>query len=350
MKKKIVLITGSLGLVGAESVKFFCNKKYEVLGIDNDMRKYFFGLSVNSNKKYLLSKFSNYSHVNIDIRNRNKIEKIFKDNKKKIDLVIHCAAQPSHDWAAKEPHTDFEINANGTLNLLKACLEYSPKSKFIFMSTNKVYGDACNNFKFKENKTRFILEKRNKYSKYGISEDFKIDQSKHSLFGVSKCAADLLVQEFGRYYGLKTAIFRGGCLTGPLHQGAELHGFLSYLLKCNIQNKKYYVKGYSGKQVRDNIHSSDLVNAFWEYYKKPRIGEVYNIGGGIYSNCSIIEASDIISKFSRKKTHLIFEKENRIGDHKWWISDVRKFKKHYPEWKLKYKITDIIEDMYKFSS
>jgi CDP-paratose 2-epimerase len=349
MKKKIVLITGSLGLVGAESVKFFCKKKFNVIGIDNDMRKYFFGASVDKNKKDLQQRFKNYTHINVDIREKKKISKIFKDNSQKIDLIIHCAAQPSHDWAAKEPHTDFEINANGTLNLLKATLDFNPKAKFIFMSTNKVYGDTPNKFNYVEKMKRYSLDPKNKYSKHGISEELTIDQSKHSLFGVSKASADLMVQEFGRYYGIYTAIFRGGCLTGPLHQGAELHGFLSYLLNCNINKKKYYVKGYKGKQVRDNIHSSDLVSAFWNFYKKPRVAEVYNIGGGINSNCSLLEASEMMQNFSGNKTNLIFEKNHRKGDHKWWISDTRKFQKHYPDWKPKYKIIDIIEDMYKYS-
>ncbi len=345
--KKIVLITGSLGLVGAESAKFFCQKKYKVIGIDNDMRKYFFGSSVKKNLKLLSENFKNYLHFSFDIRDKIKLEKLFNHYKKKIDLIIHCAAQPSHDWAAKEPHTDFEINANATLNLLNCVKNYCENSKFIFMSTNKVYGDKINSYQFKETKTRYEPKNNNEILKNGISESMTIDQSKHSLFGVSKVSADLMVQEYARYFNLNTVIFRGGCLTGPLHQGAELHGFLSYLVKCNIEQKKYYVKGYKGKQVRDNIHSSDLVNAFWHFYKYSKLkGEVYNIGGGIYSNCSLLEASDIISQITKKKTKLIFETDNRSGDHIWWISDLRKFKKHYPGWKIKYPIEKIIEDIY----
>ena len=344
--KNVVLITGSLGLVGMETAIFFSKKKYKVIGIDNNMRNYFFGSPVLKNKRFLEEKYNNYKHVFLDIRNKKKIRNLFNHYRKKITLIIHCAAQPSHDWAAKEPHTDFEINANGTLNLLEGCRLYSPNASFIFMSTNKVYGDASNSFKFIEKKTRYELKKSHKYKKFGIPESFTIDQSKHSLFGSSKLSADILVQEYGRYFGLKTAVFRGGCLTGPLHQGAELHGFLSYLFKCNLNNKKYYVKGYKGKQVRDNIHSKDLVNAFWHFYKKPRVAEVYNIGGGIYSNCSILEASEIMQYFSKKKTNLILEKKPREGDHQWWISDIRKFKKHYPGWKINYSIKDIIEDMY----
>ena len=346
--KKIILITGSLGLVGAESVKFFCNKKFRVIGIDNDMRKYFFGSSVKKNLKYLFENYKNYAHLNFDIRNKNKLEKIFKKYKNKIDLIIHCAAQPSHDWAAKEPHTDFEINANATLNLLELTRNFCSKAKFIFMSTNKVYGDRINTLKFRETKTRFEPKFQKDYLKFGISESMSVDQSKHSIFGVSKTAADLMVQEYAKYFDLDTVVFRGGCLTGPLHQGAELHGFLSYLVKCNIYGKKYYVKGYKGKQVRDNIHSSDLVNAFWNYYKfSKKKGEVYNIGGGIYSNCSLIEASNIIQNLTKKKTKLVFEKKNRSGDHIWWISDLRKFEKDFPNWKIQYSINKIIEDIYK---
>tara|TARA_B100001540_G_C15736560_1_gene610170 strand:- start:307 stop:1353 length:1047 start_codon:yes stop_codon:yes gene_type:complete len=344
--KKIVIITGSLGLVGMETSKFFCNKNFHVIGIDNDMRNYFFKSSVLKNKHYLKSTFRNYSHYFFDIRNKKKVTELFKYFSKKIVLTIHCAAQPSHDWAVKEPITDFEINANGTLNILNAQNKYAPNATFIFMSTNKVYGDASNRFRFVEKKTRYDLSHSNKYKKYGIPETFSIDQSKHSLFGASKLSADILVQEFGRYFGMKTGIFRGGCLTGPLHQGAELHGFLSYLLKCNLNNKKYFIKGYKGKQVRDNIHSKDLVKVFWHFFKKPRIAEVYNIGGGIYSNCSIIEANNIMEYFTKKKTKFLVEKSPRIGDHQWWISDIRKFKSHYPEWHLKYGIEKIIEDMF----
>ncbi len=344
--KNLIIITGSLGLVGMETSIFFCKKKFKVLGIDNNMRSYFFGSSVLKNKKFLEETYKNYKHAFLDIRKKKKIETIFKDYTKKICLIIHCAAQPSHDWAAKEPHTDFEINANGTLNLLESFKKYSPKARFIFMSTNKVYGDASNLFDYDEKKTRYELKNKHPYKKFGIPETFTIDQSKHSLFGASKLSADILVQEYGKYFGLKTAIFRGGCLTGPLHQGAELHGFLSYLLKCNLSNKKYFVKGYKGKQVRDNIHSKDLVNAFWHFYNKPRIAQVYNIGGGIYSNCSILEASKIMEFYSKKKTKFIFEPKSREGDHKWWISDIRKFKSHYPEWKINYSINNIIEDMF----
>jgi CDP-paratose 2-epimerase len=346
--KNTVVITGSLGLVGMESVLFFLKKKYNVVGIDNDMRNYFFGSSVLKNKKKLIDNYNNYTHLSIDIRNKKKISDLFLTYKKKIALIIHCAAQPSHDWATLEPHTDFEINANGTLNLLTSFLKYSPDATFIFMSTNKVYGDRSNNeLTFVEKKMRYELKSSHQYYKNGIPENFSIDQSKHSLFGVSKASADLMVQEFGRYYNLKTAVFRGGCLTGPLHEGAELHGFLSYLLKCNLSEKTYFIKGYKGKQVRDNIHSYDLVNAFWHFFLNPRYAEVYNIGGGRFSNCSILEANKIIEDISKKKTKFNIKKEHRVGDHIWWISDTRKFQSHYKDWRYKYNIFNIIEDMFK---
>tara|TARA_X000000950_G_scaffold180078_1_gene218405 strand:- start:26971 stop:28023 length:1053 start_codon:yes stop_codon:yes gene_type:complete len=345
--KNVIIITGSLGLVGAEAVKFFCKKKYSVIGIDNDMRKYFFGSSVRKNLKHFNETFKNYSHNLIDIRNKKKLSNIFNYYQNNIKLIIHCAAQPSHDWAAKEPHTDFEINANGTLNLLDLTLNYCPKAKFIFMSTNKVYGDKINTYKFRETKTRYTPKDYKNLTKFGVSEKMTIDQSKHSIFGVSKTAADLMVQEYGKYFDLNTVIFRGGCLTGPLHQGAELHGFLSYLVKCNVMKKNYFVKGYKGKQVRDNIHSTDLINAFWHYFKSSKKkGEVYNIGGGIYSNCSLLEASEIISYYTKKTTQLKFEKKNRSGDHIWWISDLRKFKSDFPDWKINFTIHKIIEDIY----
>ena len=345
--KNIVIITGSLGLVGMEAAKFFLKKKYKVIGIDNDMRNYFFGSSVKKNKYILEKSYKNYFHYNIDIRNKKKIFDLFSKFNNKVELVIHSAAQPSHDWAVSEPHTDFEINANGTMNILQSFLKFSPKGVFIFMSTNKVYGDRCNtDIKFIEKKLRYEPRKSSKYYRYGIPETFNIDQSKHSLFGVSKASADLMVQEFGRYFNLKTAVFRGGCLTGPLHEGAELHGFLSYLVKCNSLNKKYYINGYKGKQVRDNIHSYDLVNAFWHFFCSPRVAEVYNMGGGNFSNCSILEADQIIRSISKKKTNFILQKKSRIGDHIWWISDIRKFKQHYKDWKLSYNIDSIIEEIY----
>jgi len=343
MRKK-VLITGSAGLVGSESVKFFCEKGFDVIGIDNDLRSYFFGKEASTawKKKLLEEKYNNYKHINLDIRNQKGIEKIFKDDK--FGLIIHTAAQPSHDWAAKEPLTDFTVNALATLILLENFKKYSPNAVFIFTSTNKVYGDSPNALPLIEQRNRFELPKRHKYYK-GINESMSIDNSKHSIFGASKVAADVMVQEYGKYFGLKTGIFRGGCLTGPAHSGARLHGFLAYLIKCIATGQKYTIYGYKGKQVRDNIHSFDLVNAFYHFYKKPRIGEVYNIGGSRHSNISVLEAIRKIEQILGKKAVYEYLDENRSGDHIWYISDVSKFRNHYPKWNYKYDIDKIIEEI-----
>ncbi|MBI2442880.1 MAG: NAD-dependent epimerase/dehydratase family protein [Candidatus Levybacteria bacterium] len=345
MTKKL-LVTGSAGLIGSESVKFFCSKGFEVFGIDNDMRSYFFGkeASTSWNRDRLKKEYNNYHHITADIRNEDAIEKVFKEHR--FDLVIHTAAQPSHDWAAKEPLTDFSINATGTLILLENFRKHSPEGVFIFTSTNKVYGDTPNNLPLIEGKTRFELPKNHTYYK-GIDESMSIDQSKHSVFGASKVAADVMVQEYGRYFGLKTVIFRGGCLTGPAHSGAKLHGFLAYLVKCIATGRKYTIMGYKGKQVRDNIHSFDLVNAFYQTYKKPRRGEVYNIGGSRYSNISILEALEKVQEILKKKAVVEYAKENRSGDHIWYISDVSKFQAHYPEWNYKYDGDAILSDLCK---
>ena len=345
---KIALITGSCGLVGSESVEFFAKKKFKVVGIDNDFRKFFFGKSASTNwvKNYLKKKYNNdYKHFNSDITKINDIEKIFKKYKSKIKVVIHSAAQPSHDWAASNPQLDFNVNAIGTLNMLNLTKKYlHKKTPFIYMSTNKVYGDNPNKLKILENKLRFELSKNNEYSD-GISEKMSIDNCVHSFFGVSKLSADLMVQEFGVNFGMNTVCFRAGCITGSKHSGAKLHGFLSYLAKSCIKEKKYTIIGYEGKQVRDNIHSSDLVNCFWEYYKKPKKGAVYNIGGGRKCSCSIIEAINIIERKVDIKVKLKTLKKARTGDHIWWITNNKKFMKDYPNFKIKYNIERIIEEL-----
>ncbi len=295
-------------------------------------------------KKKLKKSLKDYVHFNTDIRNYNNLKKIFKKYAKKIKLVIHAAAQPSHDWAKNKPFIDFDINAKGTLNLLELTKLYAPNAPFLFMSTNKVYGDNPNKLPLLEKKTRWELKKSHKYQN-GIDETMSIDNCTHSFFGASKSYADLVVQEYGKNIGLKTACFRAGCITGPNHSGAKLHGFLSYLVKSSLQNKKYSLIGYKGKQVRDNIHSQDLVSCFWEFYKKPGIGEVYNIGGGRYSNCSIIEALNTIEKISKVKIKRKILTQNRIGDHIWYISDMKKFKKRYPKWKQKYSTLKIIKEL-----
>ena len=341
---KTALITGSGGLIGSEAVKFFSNAGFSVIGIDNNMRQYFFGpdASTEWNVHKLQQQVSSYHHLNIDIRNRSAVENIFKEHP--IDLVIHCAAQPSHDWAAREPFTDFGVNAYGTLILLENFRKYSPDGVFIFTSTNKVYGDTPNSLPLIEKEKRYEIDPNHPYFE-GIDESMTIDQSKHSLFGASKLAADILVQEYGRYFGLKTACFRAGCLTGPAHSPAELHGFLAYLVKCVATGTKYSIFGYKGKQVRDNIHSYDLVNAFHHFYKDPRVGEVYNIGGSRFSNISLLEAIEAIETILNKKGNFEYSESNRSGDHIWYISNVSKFRSHYPDWNFTYNIDMIIKEL-----
>jgi CDP-paratose 2-epimerase len=345
---KIALITGSAGLIGSEAVNFFASKFDLILGIDNNLRQYFFGegSSTEWNKRRLEDNLSNYKHYSTDIRDAAALETLFKEYGADIKLILHTAAQPSHDWAAREPFTDFSVNANGTLNLLEMNRLHCPEAVFIFTSTNKVYGDTPNYLPLKETETRWEIDEAHPYYKNGIDELMSIDHTKHSLFGASKVAADILVQEYGRYFGMTTGIFRGGCLTGPNHSGAKLHGFLSYLMKCAITGDQYTVFGYKGKQVRDNIHSWDLVNMFWEFYKNPRSGEVYNAGGGRHSNCSMLEAIALCEQITTKKMNYLYSEDNRIGDHIWWISDVSKFRSHYPGWSWKYGLMDILTQIH----
>ena len=340
------LITGSNGLVGSESVKFFSQKGFNIIGIDNNLREFFFGKDGSTQwiKNKLKKQIKNYSHYNTDIRNYKKLEKIFKKYKKNISVIIHCAAQPSHDYGKNFPLLDFNVNAAGTLNLLELTKIYCPDSPFIFMSTNKVYGDNPNKLKIIEKKNRFELGKDNQYYK-GIDENFSLDNCTHSFFGVSKTYADLIVQEYGKNLGLKTVSFRGGCITGPNHSGAQLHGFLSYLVKLTSTKKKYTIIGYKGKQVRDNLHSLDLVKCFWEFYKKPKKGEVYNIGGGRFSSCSIIEALNEVETQLKVNIKKKFIAKNRIGDHIWYITNNNKFKKDYPNWKQMYNTKRIISEL-----
>lgn len=345
------LITGSAGLIGSEATEFFINKGYEIVGIDNNLRQYFFGEdgSTDWNRQRLEKKYADkYKHYSVDIRDYQKVEEIFKDNT--FDIIIHTAAQPSHDWAMKEPLTDFAVNANGTLNLLENFRNYCPQATFIFTSTNKVYGDTPNYLPLVELETRYEIDSTHKYFDSGIDESMSIDQSKHSIFGASKVAADVMVQEYGQYFNLHTAIFRGGCLTGPNHSGAKLHGFLSYLVKCIATGNKYTIFGYKGKQVRDNIHSYDLVNMFWHFHKNPRCGEVYNAGGSRHSNLSVVEAIKKIESILGKKANIEYTDENRSGDHIWYISDVSKFKNHYPDWDYKYNIDDILLEICRNSN
>ncbi len=343
----VAVVTGSAGLIGSETARYFHAQGLDVVGIDNNMRAYFFGTdgSVESNRSALAADLPRYRHVDLDIRDRQGVDALFKDLGADVMLVVHAAAQPSHDWAAREPHTDFSVNAMGTLNLLEAARRFCPEAVFIFTSTNKVYGDAPNRLPLVERDTRWELDPGHRFAAHGVDESMSIDQSLHSLFGASKAAADLLVQEYGRYFGMRTAVFRGGCLTGPAHSGAELHGFLAYMVRCALEGRTYSIFGYKGKQVRDNIHSHDLVNAFWHFFQQPRPAAVYNIGGGRHSNCSVLEAADTIGRLSGKRLKTVLKPEARIGDHIWWISDVRRFERDYPGWSYSYDLERILAEM-----
>jgi CDP-paratose 2-epimerase len=345
---KIVVVSGSAGLIGSESVAFFCERGFKTVGLDNNMRQTFFGkeASTDWNRNRLLERYPDlYAHYDVDIRDHEAVARVFDEFGSDIELVIHTAAQPSHDWAARDPYTDFTVNANGTLVMLENARRFCPGAAFIFCSTNKVYGDRPNALPLVEEETRWEIERGHRYQE-GIDETMTIDGSMHSLFGASKIAADVMVQEYGRYFGLKTGVFRGGCLTGPSHSGTKLHGFLAYLMKCTVTGAPYQVLGYKGKQVRDNIHSRDLVNAFYHFYGQPRAGEVYNMGGGRFSCCSMLEAITLCQDIADKKLSWTYEESNRIGDHIWWISDTRKFKQHYPGWDLTYGVRDTLIEIF----
>ena len=340
----VVIVTGSSGLIGSETVKFFHRQDFDVIGIDNNMREYFFGsdASVNWNTNQLVASLPRFRHMATDVRDAAAIENLFRAHGKNIELVIHCAAQPSHDWAAREPMTDFSINAMGTLVLLEATRKFSPDAVFILTSTNKVYGDTPNKLPLVETERRWELDPTHPWGEHGIDESMSIDQTKHSIFGASKVAADVMVQEYGQYFGMRTGVFRGGCLTGPAHSGAELHGFLAYLVRCAVTGRPYTVYGHKGKQVRDNIHSNDLVQCFWHFYRDPKLGAVYNIGGSRYSNCSIIEAIDLIAELSGYKVAYSLSDDARSGDHIWWVSDVRRFQQDFPSWSYSYDLRAIM--------
>jgi CDP-paratose 2-epimerase len=342
-----VVVTGSSGLIGAEASRFFSNQGFRVVGVDNDMRKEYFGPEASTawSRRELEGSLKDYVHADLDIRDADRIEALFSNHGSDVRAVIHTAAQPSHDWAASAPVVDFTVNANGTLALLEATRKFCPKACFVFTSTNKVYGDNPNLLPLVEEDTRWELDRSHPYYEFGIDEHMSIDQTKHSLFGCSKLAADVLVQEYGRYFGMNTVVFRGGCLTGPGHSGAKLHGFLSYLVKCVVTGTPYTILGYKGKQVRDNIHAFDLVNMFWHYVRNPRPGQVYNAGGGRHANCSILEAISITEGIVGRKINLVYSNENRIGDHIWYVSDTRKFQRDYPDWSQRYDLRQTIEEI-----
>ncbi len=344
----VAIVTGSAGLIGSEATRKLHQEGFTVVGIDNDLRAYFFGAeaSTQANNQELLDQLPRYQTRAVDIRDHESVMRIFAEFGSDIALVVHTAAQPSHDWAAREPLTDFGVNATGTLHLLEATRLHCPGAVFIFTSTNKVYGDTPNGLPLVELESRWEIEESHPFQ-IGIDETMSIDRSKHSIFGASKVAADVMVQEYGKYFGMRTGVFRGGCLTGPAHAGTELHGFLAYLMKCIVENRPYRIFGYKGKQVRDNIHSHDLVSAFLHFYRNPRRGEVYNIGGSRHSNCSMLEAIRIGEELSGKRLDFTYVEDNRVGDHIWYISDVRKFQRDYPEWSYRYSIRDILVEIHE---
>jgi CDP-paratose 2-epimerase len=347
----IAIITGSAGLVGSEAVAYFAAQGMDVVGIDNGMRAQFFGEEASTLwvRRRLTSEIARYRHYEVDIRDTDGIARIFGRYGSDIALVIHTAAQPSHDWAATNPSVDFTVNANGTSNLLEATRMFAKDAAFIFTSTNKVYGDRPNYLPLVERETRWELQPDHAYAGKGIPETMSIDRTLHSLFGVSKVAADLLVQEYGRYFGMKTACFRGGCLTGPNHSGTQLHGFLAYLMKCAVTGTPYTIYGYKKKQVRDNIHSADLIRAFDEFFKGPHSAEVYNIGGGPYSNCSMLEAISLCEQISGRTLQSKYVVQNRLGDHIWWVSDLSHFQEHHPGWKLQYNVPQILREIFELN-
>ena len=344
----LALVTGSAGLIGSETVRFLAELGFDVVGIDNDLRQTFFGRDASTawNRQELERRYpERYRHHDLDIRDQAAIDALFARHGSAITLIVHAAAQPSHDWAARDPRMDFSVNAVATQGLLEACRQHCPEAVFIFTSTNKVYGDTPNRLPLIEQETRYEIDPAHAF-RDGIDESMSIDASTHSLFGASKVAADVLVQEYGRYFGMRTACFRGGCLTGPNHSGTVLHGFLSYLMKCVCTGAPYQVFGYKGKQVRDNIHSADLVAAFYQFYRAPRPGEVYNIGGSRFSHCSMLEAIALCEEISGRTLHWSYVEQNRRGDHIWYVSDIGKFKAHYPEWRQQYDLRALLEDIH----
>ena len=343
----VAIVTGASGLVGSEAVTFFAAQGFDVVGVDNDLRGYFFGPSGSTrwNRQRLESTIRGYRHADLDIRDEAGIARLFAEYGRDIAVIVHAAAQPSHDWAAREPLTDFSVNATGTVILLDVTRRHAPDAVFIFTSTNKVYGDTPNRLPLVERETRWEVDPSHPYAEHGIDESMSLDATLPSVFGASKVAADVMVQEYGRYFGMKTGVFRGGCLTGPAHSGAELHGFLAYLVACGIRGTEYTVFGYRAKQVRDNIHSWDLIQAFWRFFQAPRAGEVYNVGGGRFANCSVREAIALVERLTGKPMRWKYDSTNRVGDHIWWISDVRKLMAHYPGWTITRSLEATVAEM-----
>lgn len=345
----VALVTGSAGLIGSEAARHFAGLGLDVVGVDNDLRRYFFGedgSTAGSLQRLGRDLGGRYTHFDTDIRDRDGLEQIFKKYGSDLAVVIHAAGQPSHDWSAKEPLTDFDVNAVGTLNLLENTRQHSQEAPFIHCSTNKVYGDRPNRLPLQELATRYEIEPGHPYQQ-GITEDMPVDACLHSIFGVSKLAADVMTQEYGRYFGLRTVNFRAGTMTGPAHSAAELHGFLAYLMRCVMEGRTYHLYGYKGKMVRDAIHSHDVLTAFEAYFRDPRSAEVYNLGGGRFSNTSHIEAFRIAEEITGREAMVDYVDRHRIGDHQWWVSSMAKFQAHYPDWRPTYDVPTILREIYQ---
>jgi CDP-paratose 2-epimerase len=343
----VAIVSGSGGLIGSESVKHLVEKGFDVIGLENDMRARFFGpeASTASTTRSLVDRFDTFVSLDVDIRDADGVMRIVREHAAGLELIVHCAAQPSHDWAASDAQTDFTVNANGTLNLLEAARRHKPEATFVFTSTNKVYGDRPNHLPLRETPTRLELPEGHEYFD-GIPTSMSIDRCMHSLFGASKVAADMMVQEYGRYFDMPTVAFRGGCLTGPSHAGAQLHGFLSYLMKCTVTGRPYTIFGYGGKQVRDNIHSADVFKAFWLFHENPRPAAVYNLGGGRASNVSMLEAIAKCERIAGRELQYELSDEARMGDHRWWISDLGEFRRDYPQFELEYGIDAVLAEIH----
>jgi CDP-paratose 2-epimerase len=344
----VAIVTGSGGLIGSQAVRHFAREGFDVVGIDNDMRSYFFGPDASTARvsETLADELAGaFRTVDLDVRDSEGVDRLFAEHRSRVELVVHTAAQPSHDWAASEPLTDFTVNANGTLSLLQATRRHAPDATFVFTSTNKVYGDRPNSLPVVECDTRYELPRDHRWFE-GIDLEMPLDRCTHSLFGVSKVAADLLVQEYGRYFHMPTVCFRGGCLTGPQHAGAQLHGFLAYLMRCTVAGERYTVFGYEGKQVRDNIHADDVVRAFAAFHRRPTAGAVYNLGGGRASNVSMLEAIRLCEQVAGRALDWEYSPRARTGDHRWWISDLLAFKRDYPDWELTRGIREILQEIH----
>ena len=341
------IVTGSGGLIGSESVRHFVQAGFDVIGLDNDMRAEFFGPEASTRHvtEVLQAAHPEFSALDVDIRDADSVERVFSANRSQLELIIHTAAQPSHDWAARDPHTDFGVNANGTLNLLESARRHAPDASFIFTSTNKVYGDRPNFLPLEEREARLELPSDHKWFG-GIDTTMSLDRCTHSLFGVSKAAADLMVQEYGRYFEMPTVCFRGGCLTGPNHAGAQLHGFLAFLMRCTVVGEPYTVIGYGGKQVRDNIHAADVVSAFAAFHRDPKTAAIYNLGGGRFANCSMLEAIGHCERISGKSLQWELVDTPRVGDHRWWISDLDEFREDYPHWEPLYDLETTLQEIH----